>query len=135
MAFLTRNHLSRRTILHGMGVSLALPLLDSMIPAATALGQTAAGGARTPAHDPAGRPGPGRDPVRQRSASLCPRRPAIARDQARLLGGDIEAWSEPRRGTRFTLRLPVTEPLPDGDEGVAPGSEDEAAPTRGEVQP
>jgi len=60
---------------------------------------------------------------------------AIARDQARLLGGDIEAWSEPRRGTRFTLRLPVTEPLPDGDEGVAPGSEDEAAPTRGEVQP
>src|SRR6185503_8681981 len=47
MAFLTRHHLSRRTFLHGMGVSLALPLLDSMIPAATALGQTAAGGART----------------------------------------------------------------------------------------
>jgi hypothetical protein len=47
MAFLTRSHLSRRTFLRGMGVSLALPLLDSMIPAATALGQTAAGGART----------------------------------------------------------------------------------------
>ena len=38
MAFLTRTHLSRRTFLRGMGVSLALPLLDSMIPAATALG-------------------------------------------------------------------------------------------------
>src|SRR5262245_46815445 len=47
MAFLTRNHLSRRTFLRGVGVSLALPLLDSMIPAATALGQTAAGTART----------------------------------------------------------------------------------------
>jgi hypothetical protein len=47
MAFLTRNHLSRRTFLRGMGVSLALPLLDSMIPAATVLGQTAAGAART----------------------------------------------------------------------------------------
>jgi len=47
MAFLTRHHLSRRTFLQGVGVSLALPLLDSMIPAATALGQTAAGGART----------------------------------------------------------------------------------------
>src|SRR6188768_1607303 len=47
MAFLTRSHLSRRTFLRGVGVSLALPLLDSMLPAATALGQTAAGGART----------------------------------------------------------------------------------------
>jgi hypothetical protein len=42
MAFITRRHLSRRTFLHGVGVSLALPLLDSMVPAATALGQTAA---------------------------------------------------------------------------------------------
>jgi len=42
MAFLTKKHLSRRTFLQGVGVSLALPLLDSMIPAATALGQTAA---------------------------------------------------------------------------------------------
>jgi hypothetical protein len=47
MAFLTRNHLSRRTFLRGMGVSLALPLLDSMLPAGTALAQTAAGQART----------------------------------------------------------------------------------------
>jgi len=40
--FLTKRHLSRRTVLKGAGVSLALPLLDAMIPAATALAQTAA---------------------------------------------------------------------------------------------
>ncbi|HEX5468528.1 MAG TPA: HAMP domain-containing sensor histidine kinase [Gaiellaceae bacterium] len=31
---------------------------------------------------------------------------AIALENARLLGGDIEVWSEVGRGTRFTLRLP-----------------------------
>jgi len=40
--YLTRRHLSRRTVLRGAGVTLALPLLDAMIPAATALAQTAA---------------------------------------------------------------------------------------------
>src|SRR5499425_1043160 len=40
--FITKKHLSRRTVLKGAGVSLALPLLDAMIPAATALSQTAA---------------------------------------------------------------------------------------------
>ena len=40
--FLTKRHLSRRTVLKGAGISLALPLLDAMIPAATALAQTAA---------------------------------------------------------------------------------------------
>jgi uncharacterized protein DUF1552 len=42
MAFITKTHLSRRTFLRGAGVTLALPLLESMIPAATLLGQTAA---------------------------------------------------------------------------------------------
>ena len=42
MAFVTKKHLSRRTFLHGAGVAVALPLLESMVPAATALGQTAA---------------------------------------------------------------------------------------------
>jgi hypothetical protein len=40
--FLTRKHLSRRTLLKGAGVSIALPLLDAMIPASTAFAQTAA---------------------------------------------------------------------------------------------
>src|ERR1700752_2227631 len=40
--FLTRKHLSRRTMLKGAGATLALPLLDAMVPAATALAQTAA---------------------------------------------------------------------------------------------
>ncbi|HUK33837.1 MAG TPA: DUF1552 domain-containing protein [Vicinamibacterales bacterium] len=40
--FLTRKHLSRRTLLRGAGATLALPLLDAMVPAATALAQTAA---------------------------------------------------------------------------------------------
>jgi hypothetical protein len=40
MSFLTKKHLSRRTFLNGMGVTLALPLLESMVPA-MALGQVA----------------------------------------------------------------------------------------------
>src|SRR5213594_1846274 len=40
--FITRTHLSRRTVLRGLGATLALPLLDSMVPALTALGKTAA---------------------------------------------------------------------------------------------
>src|ERR1700736_1167376 len=40
--FITKKHLSRRTVLRGMGVSLALPLLDSMVPAQTPLRKTAA---------------------------------------------------------------------------------------------
>lgn len=51
---------------------------------------------------------------------------AIAMENARLLGGDIEVWSEVGIGTRFTLRLPVTEPLRPGDGAVAPGPDDGA---------
>jgi len=40
--FLTKKHLSRRTVLRGAGTMLALPLLEAMVPAATALAQTAA---------------------------------------------------------------------------------------------
>ena len=38
----TRKHLSRRTVLRGLGVSLGLPLLDSMVPALTAQTKTVA---------------------------------------------------------------------------------------------
>jgi Protein of unknown function (DUF1552) len=40
--FLTKKHLSRRTVLKGAGAAIALPLLDAMIPAGTALADTAA---------------------------------------------------------------------------------------------
>ena len=40
--FVTKKHLSRRTVLRGMGAAVALPLLEAMVPARTALAQTAA---------------------------------------------------------------------------------------------
>ena len=40
--FITKKHIQRRTFLRGAGVALGLPLLDAMIPASTALAQTAA---------------------------------------------------------------------------------------------
>src|SRR5579862_986420 len=40
--FITKKHLSRRTVLKGTGVNVALPFLSAMVPAATALAQTAA---------------------------------------------------------------------------------------------
>ena len=40
--FITKKHIPRRTFLQGVGVTVALPLLEAMLPAATPLGQTAA---------------------------------------------------------------------------------------------
>jgi len=40
--FITKKHISRRTVLKGAGVNLALPFLGAMVPASTALAQTAA---------------------------------------------------------------------------------------------
>jgi uncharacterized protein DUF1552 len=40
--FITKKHLSRRTFLRGSGAAIGLPLLSAMVPAATALAQTAA---------------------------------------------------------------------------------------------
>jgi hypothetical protein len=40
--FITKKHLSRRTFIRGAGVSLALPFLESMVPAQTPLQRTAA---------------------------------------------------------------------------------------------
>ncbi|HLQ76860.1 MAG TPA: DUF1552 domain-containing protein [Terriglobia bacterium] len=40
--FITKKHMPRRTFLKGAGVTLSLPLLSAMIPAQTALAQTAA---------------------------------------------------------------------------------------------
>jgi hypothetical protein len=40
--FITRKHISRRTVLRGVGAAVALPFLDAMVPASTALANTAA---------------------------------------------------------------------------------------------
>jgi hypothetical protein len=40
--FITKKHLSRRAVLRGAGASIALPFLDAMVPAGTALAQTVA---------------------------------------------------------------------------------------------
>jgi Protein of unknown function (DUF1552) len=44
--YITQKHLSRRTVLRGLGATVALPFLDAMVPAATQLRKTAA--RRTP---------------------------------------------------------------------------------------
>ena len=43
MRYLTKKHLSRRTMLRGAGAAIALPLLESMIPAGARLASAAAG--------------------------------------------------------------------------------------------
>ena len=46
--FLFKKHLSRRTVLKGAGATIALPLLDAMVPAGTALAQTRRGAEPAP---------------------------------------------------------------------------------------
>ena len=41
--FITKRHIGRRTVLRGMGVTLALPFMESMLPAMTQASKTAAG--------------------------------------------------------------------------------------------
>src|SRR5436190_12790055 len=42
--YLTKRHVSRRTLLRGMGATVALPFLDAMVPARTLLANTVAAG-------------------------------------------------------------------------------------------
>jgi hypothetical protein len=42
MSYITKKHLSRRTLLRGVGASVSLPFLESMVPAQTPLAKTAA---------------------------------------------------------------------------------------------
>jgi len=43
--YISKKHISRRTLLRGMGVTVALPFLDAMVPARTVFAKTAAGAA------------------------------------------------------------------------------------------
>ena len=38
---ITKKHIARRTVLRGMGVTMALPFLEAMVPARTALAKAA----------------------------------------------------------------------------------------------
>ena len=69
----TKKHLSRRTVLRGLGVTIALPLLDSMVPALTALRATAAA------------------PVRRLGAFYIP------------MGANMAEWTPASDGTAFDL--------------------------------
>src|SRR5262249_53921695 len=40
--FISKTHLPRRTFLRGLGATIAVPLIDAMVPALSALAQTAA---------------------------------------------------------------------------------------------
>jgi signal transduction histidine kinase len=58
---------------------------------------------------------------------------SIARESARLLGGDVEASSEAGVGSRFTLRVTVAEPLRGTGSRVADASDDGVQETEGEA--
>jgi|CXWL01.1.fsa_nt_gi hypothetical protein len=70
--FNTKKSLPRRSFLQGMGVTMALPLLDAMIPASTALAQTAA------------------QPVRRFGAVYVPQGAIRDKWQPEIVGGDFD---------------------------------------------
>ncbi len=78
---IAKKSLPRRTFLRGMGATLALPLLDAMVPSLTAL-------ARTPAH-----------PVRRLGFVYMP------------MGCDGSRWSPPGEGGALTELSPTLRPL------------------------
>ncbi len=80
--FLTKKHLSRRALLRGGSVALALPFLDAMVPASTALAQTAA----TP---------------KMRAGFFYLPHGAIANNTP--FGKEVDAWTSSGKGADFTL--------------------------------
>ncbi len=88
--FLTKKHLSRRHFLRGAGgVALALPFLDAMVPAATALAQTAAA-------------------PKTRAGFFYIPHGAIANNTP--FGKEVDAWTSSGKGADFKLGHTV-EPL------------------------
>jgi len=87
--FITKKHLSRRTLLRAGGASIGLPLLSAMVPAATALAQTAAA-------------------ARPRMGFFYLPHGAIM-DNTRF-GKELNAWTPDIEGAGFDLK-PTLEPL------------------------
>jgi len=85
--FLTKKHLSRRTFLRGSGVAVALPLLDAMIPAGTALGATAAA-------------------PKTRAGFFYLPHGAIMNNT--VFGKEVDAWSSTGKGADFKLGATVS---------------------------
>jgi hypothetical protein len=106
MSFITKKHIPRRTFLQGAGVTLALPLLESMIPASTALAQTAAGELKprfvgvffphglAPGHWEPGTEGPLPDKLPVITEALAP-----VREDLTVLSGMWSQSAEPPEGT------------------------------------
>lgn len=80
--FLTKKHLSRRTFLRGGCVSLGLPFLEAMVPAGTALAQTAAA-------------------PKARAGFFYLPHGAIMNNT--VYGKEVDAWSSTGRGADFKL--------------------------------
>ena len=75
----TKKHLPRRTLLRGMGATVALPLLDAMVPAMTAQAKTAAA------------------PVRRLGYVYIP------------MGANLDRWTPPGGGGRLARMSPILE--------------------------
>ncbi|MEO8315562.1 MAG: DUF1552 domain-containing protein [Pseudomonadota bacterium] len=80
--FLTKKHLSRRIFLRGTGVALGLPFLEAMVPAATALAQTAAA-------------------PKLRAGFFYLPHGAIMNNT--IFGKEVDVWSSTGKGTDFKL--------------------------------
>ena len=78
---ITKKALPRRTFLRGMGATVALPLLDAMVPSMTALAQTPA------------------NPVRRLGFVYMP------------MGSDITRWTPPGESGALTELSPSLSPL------------------------
>ena len=85
--FITKRSLPRRTMLRGMGATLALPLLDAMVPALSALSKTAA------------------KPVRRAGFVYIPNGAVIDK-----VAHGVDAWTPVGEGTGFGFS-PILKPL------------------------
>ncbi|MBN1238838.1 MAG: DUF1552 domain-containing protein [Gammaproteobacteria bacterium] len=87
--FVTKKHLSRRTLLRAGGAAIGLPLLNAMVPAATALAQTAAA------------------PKPRMGFFYLPH--GAIMDNTRF-GAEMNRWTPEKAGRDFDLK-PILEPL------------------------